>query len=283
MPKEFRIQNLIGKQDKRTKTLPDPPKVSQEQKHNIPPNPIHLLPPTPKQIIEGTAHNFPMPPTVINELKTTLIDKNKTVDEIVNEAVARAIGGVTVNIPKRVQQTFENIEILPPAQYATEIINDCSENEPVKTSNDTPQSTTTTTTTTSQPEQTPQQDAPKTEPLSNPTATKQTLRICDQMNVEVHVLDDLDDDDQIQSEMDTITLKDPILPYEECIVSIVPKANLPIKQVISAYLSMDKANINFDLCHIVLDINEGDKSFQMCIKNKGEMEHTIKIQYHVIF
>lgn len=208
MPRDFKPQNLTGKETKK---------------------------------------DLPLPPAVINELKKVIKDEtpqNPTNVEVITPIVENVINSMIGEANKYMAEPNE------------EVVD--KQDEPVE-------------------------DEPiveKDEP-SVPTATKQTLRICDQMNVEVHVVDD--EEDEIKSEMDTITLADTILPYEECLVSVVPKAGLPIKQVISAYIVYDKSNINFDLCHIVLDLNEGDKSFQMCIKNKGEFEHVIKIQYHVIF
>ena len=165
--------------------------------------------------------DLPMPPAVINELKQVLPiikdEASKIIPEIVKDVenefpiVKTIINDVEV-VVKEAEKYMAVPDETQTAPTNTDVVDDIVEDE-------------------------------KEEPIA--TATKQTLRICDHMNVEVHVMDD--DDDEITSEMDTITLGDTILPYEECIVSVVPKAGLPIKQVVSAYLVMDKTNINFDL------------------------------------
>ena len=191
-----------------------------------------------------TKKDLPLPPAVINELKKAIKDEtpqNASDAELVAPIVENVINNVIGEANKYMAEPVE------------EVVD--KQEEPIN------------------------EDVEKVEPIA--TATKQTLRICDRMNVEVHVVDDEEDD--IKSEMDTITLDDIILPGEECLVSVVPKAGFPIKQVIATHLVFNELDINFDLRHIVLDLNDGDKSFRMCIKNDGENEHIIKIQYYVIF
>lgn len=87
----------------------------------------------------------------------------------------------------------------------------------------------------------------------------------------------------IKCEVNIAILPDTLKPYEECIVTISPKANKPIKQIVSAYVVMDVNNINKYLSFSMIGFRDGDKQFDMQFKNNSEKEHKLKIYYHVLF
>jgi hypothetical protein len=89
--------------------------------------------------------------------------------------------------------------------------------------------------------------------------------------------------DKITCEVNIAMLDKPLKPKEEAIITITPKADKPIKQIVSSYVMMDIKNINYDLIFTMIGFTKGEKSFKIYFKNDSDREHILKIYYHVLF
>jgi len=88
-------------------------------------------------------------------------------------------------------------------------------------------------------------------------------------------------EDVLYQEINTIELSCPIYAYEECVLTIKPTQEKPIKFINAAYPVLYEPN--FNVVHSIMDFEEGALSFRMCIKNKGSENLNIKIHYDVQF
>jgi len=66
-------------------------------------------------------------------------------------------------------------------------------------------------------------------------------------------------------------------------VFIKTKKDKEIKRVFSVYCCCDLDDISFEIKYVLVPLKEGDKQFKICVKNCGNDERILKIQYHIIF
>jgi hypothetical protein len=110
--------------------------------------------------------------------------------------------------------------------------------------------------------------------------SKECIRICEkEIPISIQIMEDKHED----NESGSVELDDYILPYEECIITVFPKKNREIKNIISAYIPVEKNNINFDLLYTIGDLNSNDNKFNMYVKNNSDKKTKIKINYNVMF
>lgn len=89
--------------------------------------------------------------------------------------------------------------------------------------------------------------------------------------------------EKIRCEVNIAVLEQPLQPDEEAIITITPKANKPLKQIVSVYVMMDINKINRDLVFTMIGFSKGDKSFKIYFKNGSQKEYFLKMYYHVVY
>lgn len=84
----------------------------------------------------------------------------------------------------------------------------------------------------------------------------------------------------INEELNTIQLSDPILAHEECLIKINPIGKAPIKHILSANLIFEVPCD--DVTHDIVE-SDDNMSFSLFVKNNRNDNLNVKVCYHIQF